>query len=1313
LKARYEAKGVMKKMSLLESLTKMRALDFTKSSDAIDRFQSLRLDLLSLDATIDDLFMTVFVNLFKKEHPAWSDRILSTLRTGKDEFTIDRVIEDIADCARDPEVDASILYARHDTRRYPRTGAGIGNHNNRQRGGGSSKKCSHCSKQGHLEADCWLLHPEKNPRKLMHRRSHQNLQSRQPDRPRISYSDTMIQVLRFHPAAEAPGDRTPMMHLKNDDLHVRAASIHLVSKTLSDAWLYDTGASRHVCNNERLFQTYMKLQDGPHVTTASGSTQIEGIGTIQLKVKLSTRETSILTLNNVLHIPSAPLNLYSGYQASKKDAWLHGPSMTMRAYPDDVELFQLKHENDGFFINVAVHDIRDDRLMNVAFASNAVAPNAVAPEEEMLEATTSGTKLQLWHRRTGHLGYQNLHKMKDKVIGIEIKPSPSTPPCHVCPESKAVRTQSKTPQARAMKPYEKLHVDVIGPIKPIGFNGDRYATVLTDDFDRTRTVKPHKHKSDVSGILKQFVIDADTQTGTPNTTKTVRIDNGTEYTKLLDWLRARGIKVEPTVAYTPEQDGVAERSNRIILERTRSFILDSGCPAFLWPGLITGVAHTLNRTPTRSLDGMTPYEALTGNKPDISHLRILGCKAYVHIPKEKRAKSFKFDSRAAPGILVGYDGTKIYKIWIPGPTDESSGKIVRASAVTFDESPGSGASVARNTSDEPFIIPVVEHLIPETLELSTEADSPVQDTITITPRNLEPSHSSIEETPFSSAGEQSNEEPSCEDSSEALRQPSPRRSSRAIRRPDRFMIASTRETDLPKTIHEAMASPSVPEWKKAIDEEITSLLANNTWTEYDELPCNLKPLKGRWVFTHKLDQNNRIIKFKARWVIKGYEQVEGIDYDETFASVAKGPTLRILMALAASENLIIHQMDVSTAFLNGDIDTEIWIELPETSGRQNRYGKLNKSLYGLKQSPRLWQQKLSEELLRLGYRQLRNDNCVYLKDDIIILVYVDDFLILGPRIEKIKSEKQALQRTFKMRDLGPCSQFLGIDIHQDRTNHQVHLSQASYIDKLATRFNVKPSKASTPLEITRVKELHTPHHDDDESKELRISPDYQSKVGSLMYGMCHTRPDLAFALSILSRFLSSPSPKHQEALERVLSYTVATKTHGLSFAEEPELEIIAYCDADYANDTATRRSTSGYAIFLGSSSSPVVWKSQRQRSVALSTAEAEYYAITEVIKETLWIKSLLRELEKEAKIIVYTDNQAALAIAKNPEHHQRSKHIDIRCHFIRDHIQSGEIDLQYIPTGNQIADGFTKQLPAASFTNFVANLHLESRPLTN
>ena len=475
-------------------------------------------------------------------------------------------------------------------------------------------------------------------------------------------------------------------------------------------------------------------------------------------------------------------------------------------------------------------------------------------------------------------------------------------------------------------------------------------------------------------------------------------------------------------------------------------------------------------------------------------------------------------------------------------------------------------------------------------------------------------------------------------------------------------------------------------------------MENETW-KLANLPNGRKAITGRWVFKIKYGLDGSILRYKARWVIYGYKQMEGVDFSSTWAGVVKPASFRTLFAIAAARNLHILQLDIVTAFLYGLLDEEIYVSQPDGFIEDpTLVCHLRKALYGLKQAPRVWYAVIREFLKGMGFASTSADQSVFVSEDkkTFICVYVDDLLLFGEDMDYLNTIKLKLSNRFKMTDLGPVSHYLGMSI--ECRNGRVSLNQTTYLQSVLERFGMSDCKPSpTPME-PGIPNVMMPT-DDAQRADADAVCWYGSVVGSLMYAMTMTRPDLGYALSVLSRYCANPDATHIKAATRLLRYVRGTLSYRIHY--EGTTGFVGYTDADWAGAKDGRRSTGGWLFFL--SGGPISWSSKRQDLVTQSSCESEYVALSEAGKEAIWLRSLLLQLHAVPKVstVIWADNQGAIALGENPEFHRRTKHIDAKWHWVREAIEEGKILVEYIPTNLMAADGLTKALPPAKFQRFL------------
>jgi hypothetical protein len=501
-------------------------------------------------------------------------------------------------------------------------------------------------------------------------------------------------------------------------------------------------------------------------------------------------------------------------------------------------------------------------------------------------------------------------------------------------------------------------------------------------------------------------------------------------------------------------------------------------------------------------------------------------------------------------------------------------------------------------------------------------------------------------------------------------------------------------TEEPSSVDEALGEQC---WRMAMEVEMESIQSNKTW-ELADLPAGHRAIGLKWVFKVKKNPEGKVIKHKARLVAKGYAQREGVDFEEVFAPVARIETVRLLIALAARSGWKVHHMDVKSAFLNGDLCEEVYVQQPPGFVVENGSGKvlrLRKALYGLRQAPRAWNARLDKELLKLGFVRNPLEHAVYRRSDnngnfLMVGVYVDDLIITGPSQESITAFKHQMMKSFSMSDLGLLTYYLGIQVVQKE--RETTLCQSSYAKKILEQAGMS---GCNPCHVPMENKLKLSKED---KSSLVDATKYRSVIGSLRY-LVNTRPDLAYSVGIVSRYMEKPRASHWAAVKQILRYIAGTLNFGCRYTRSglSEPKLLGFSDSDLAGDIDDRKSTSGSVFFVGMNL--VTWMSQKQRVVALSSCEAEYIASANAACQGIWLSRLLGELLgiQAPKVNLLVDNKSAIALSKNPVHHERSKHIDTKYHFVRECVDNGSIDIEHVSTENQLADILTKALSRVRF----------------
>lgn len=854
----------------------------------------------------------------------------------------------------------------------------------------------------------------------------------------------------------------------------------------------------------------------------------------------------------------------------------------------------------------------------------------------------------IWHSRLCHINFGSMSRLATMSLIPNITIVKGSK-CHSCVQSKQPRKPHKAAEERHLAPLELIHSDLCEMNGVLTKGGKRYFMTLIDDASRFCYVYLLKTKDEALDYFKIYKAEVENQL--ERKIKRLRSDRGGEFFPKVfdDFCAEHGIIHERTPPYSPESNGIAERKNRTLTDLVNAMLDTCGLSKAWWGEAVLTSCHVLNRIPMGK-EEKTPYEKWVGRKPSLSYLRTWGCMAKVNVPINKKRK---LGPRTVDCVFLGY----------------ASCSIAYRFLVVKSEVPDVYVDTIMESRDATFF----EHIFPMK---DIHSNSRYSSEIT-------PEHS----TPIGSF-EQPHEIVLEEDDNDAPKRSKRQRVEKSFG--DDFIVYLVDDT--PTTIAEAFASPDADDWKEAVHNEMDSILSNGMW-EVTDRPYGCKPMGCKWVFKKKLKPDGTIEKYKARLVAKGYTQKEGEDFFDTYSPVARMTTIRVLLSLAASYGLLVHQMDVKTAFLNGELDEEIYMEQPDgfvVKGQESKVCKLLKSLYGLKQAPKQWHEKFDTTLTSAGFAINEADRCVYYRcgggEGVILCLYVDDILIFGTNIDVINEVKSFLSKSFDMKDLGEADVILNIKLI--KADGGITLSQSHYVEKVLKRFGFSECKPSpTPYDPSVTLR-----------KNKRIGLDqlrYSQIVGSLMYLAGATRPDISFAVSKLSRFMSNPGTDHWHALERVMRYLQGTMSYGIHYSGQHAV-LEGYSDSNWISDADELYATSGYVFTIGGGA--VSWRSCKQTILTRSTMEAELAALDTATVEAEWLRELLMDLPVVEKpipaILMNCDNQTVIAkVTSSKDNGKSSRHVKRRLKSVRKLRNSGVISVTYISTDKNLADPFTKGLP--------------------
>lgn len=1112
-----------------------------------------------------------------------------------------------------------------------------------QSGGRKEKVCYHCRKPGHFRRDCRQL-------------KQQEQQEKKSDRPPRGGK-------KGGPKAKQAAEADVTICFMAGD------------KRSKDGWFVDSGCSTHMTNKKAFF-TELNENVKIRVVLADGSTTTSaGVGEGVVKCVDDKGVVSEIVFKDVLYVPDLDSALLSVRKLTQKG-------------------LKVKFGESRCTIStaagkaVAVAELRGNLYM------------LKEAEEAKLgkEARHLPNCQHTWHRRFGHRDPAVLDRINADGLcdGVKVQDCGLRQVCEHCLEGKSSRVPfPKMSYSRAERVLDLIHTDVCGPMKNITPGGCRYLMTLIDDHSRYTVVCLLRQKSDAAACIKRFVAHVKTRFG--RAPCVIRSDGGGEYAnqELKTFYEQEGIEAQFTAAYSPQQNGIAERKNRSLQEMATCMLLDADLSKRFWGEAVATAAYLQNRLPSRAVE-RTPYEAWFGKKPSLSGLRIFGSPAYVHIPDNKRSK---LDSKAQRLLFVGYcDDRKAYRFLDPktsGITISRDARFIElgdGSLMPCAPTPG-GSDLPKPTLiqeevaiNDPEELAIIEPQIEEETEARNESDEEFYGW------DEEPQRSS----------EQASD----------LEQRTTKRSTRGVL-PKRFddyevdVAMAVREE--PASYEEAVSGSEQDLWKAAMTAEYKSLMKNDTWT-LEQLPTGRVPISCKWVFRKKEDSAGNVTRFKARLVARGFSQQHGVDYDAVFAPVATLTTFRILLTAAGHNNMVVRHIDVESAYLHGRLQEVIYMQQPKgfiEDGKENLVCRLRRSLYGLKQAARVWNTTISGILTALGFVQSRSDPCLYSKElpngrRMYLLIYVDDMLVASADEKDISDLEKELSKKITLTSLGEVSHFLGVRVTKD--NGFYSLDQAAYIQKVANRFGLEKAKGSNiPIDAGYYRSREG-------SKKLVDNRRYHSLVGALLYVTVNTRPDVAVSVSILSRQVSCPTEVDWTELKRVVRYLLKTSNYKLRLATRRDgpMTLIGYSDADWSGDTADRKSNTGYLFQLGEAT--VCWASRKQTSVSLSSMEAEYFALSEACKEVVWLRRLLEEIgEKQGgPTVILEDNRSCIDFVKEERLSRRSKHIDTRLCYTRDLVEKAVVVLQHCSSENMTADILTKPLCAVKQKRFAEKMGLFS-----
>ncbi|GJW76284.1 putative RNA-directed DNA polymerase [Tanacetum coccineum] len=890
-----------------------------------------------------------------------------------------------------------------------------------------------------------------------------------------------------------------------------------------------------------------------------------------------------------------------------------------------------------------------------------------------------------WHCRLGHPGDPALDVLKGS---LKIDKNDKCVFCEICQMAKQTRKPFPLSDHKTKLLSEIVHLDLWGPYKVVSHTVHRYFLTVVDDYTRAVWIYLIKSKDEV---FESFCND-------------------------------KGIVHQTSCAYTPQQNVVVERKHRHLLNVARCLMFQGGIPLRFWTECVLTATYLINRLPSSVLNGKSPYDMIYNSCPKLSHIRMFGCLCFATVLNNHD----KLTNRSEKCVMMGYSSSqkgyrlysldrhqflvsrdvKFFESIFPFKESVSNGNKDKSKVSNvfqdnnllnfFDlndpELPNDDERVKSRHNSDPESQSDSSHSTNLGDNVNT-ADSPITGDIShgsddIDARLYEDEAATLDENPNSEGNVDSN--PSTPSHGiQTLRGNlesnlnTPAQGTQNLRRSTRSSVFPRNYNDFvvnskvkygiekfvgysklnaenlcfvtqlnknsePKTFFEASQSP---QWVDAMNLEMSALLENDTW-DLVELPKGRKALSSKWVWKLKFKSSGEIERYKARLVAMGCAQKEGVDYEETFSPVVKMVTIRCLVNLAVNQSWPIFQLDINNAFLYGDLKETVYMKPPQGfyPGDDNIVCRLKKSIYGFKQAPRQWNAKLTSVLVENGFCQSKSDYFLYIKSVgdvfLVLLVYVDDIIVTGNNAVEIDKFKVFLKGKFKIKDLGKLKYFLGIEVVDTKSG--ISLNQRKYVLDLLSEYGMLACKPSnTPL-----------------MSKLSIS--------------------------------NEPTAKDPLLVNIILRYLKGSPGLGIHFSKESGMSLKAYSDADWAKCVVTRKSLTGYCVFINDNL--ISWKSKKQNTLSKSSAKTEYRARASVTSEVIWILKILKDLHCENLLPdkLFCDSNPAIKIAVNPVFHERTKHLEIDLHFVREKILNGVFKTMEVDSTNQIADILTKGLHNAT-----------------
>ena len=1036
---------------------------------------------------------------------------------------------------------------------------------------------------------------------------------------------------------------------------------YMVKVKQCENWIMDSGATSHVFCGNRDVMTNYNVVGNMKVNGASGhAAKVKGKGDINM---------GKVTLRNVLHVPEFKENLISlsviernGFKVVLEDG-------KCRVYDGNTPILQGYRNGNLYQIS---HDVMPEKCF-ISVVNIYEKEESTEEKEDILEVDW-----KLWHSRMGHPGQERLESIFE---GRKIKVKKQVLECLPCIVGKQTREYKSKKKVKESKYHfgEMLHVDLNGPMETISIGGGKYGLPIVEDSEGFIVGYVLPRKSDSETNIQDTVIWYKTQFSV--SVKCIRADKGGEFISkaFKNWCKERGIELQYTHTGESRENGVAERTHRSLMNTVRTLLEESGLPQRFWAEAYMTAIKNQNAMKHKRT-GRIPYRAAYNKNPDWELHRPFGCLvSYLD------TKSGKLGKRGRKGVMIGYNSsnTKGYRIM-----DLDTERVISSGNVKFFEE----------------IFPMA--LVSTDLKIiygngsSQEEDSDESCNDQVSAAQIAPSAPAAT---ASSSAVSYLPQPAATASSSRGRQSRPRTRARTRLLKDLGESSSEDQDDENEAFISKVHTDSVAsllkqdeqKWKGAMESEIQQLKDANTF-ELVKREKDMKIINTMWVMTEKFKADGSFDKVRPRLVLCG-NQVDSTGM-EVFAPVASLESVRLVTAIATQNKWNIGDGDIKLAYPHATLREPVYARIPQgsrTEANRDKVWKVTKALYGHPASGKEWYDLFRSKLMNRNLKPLLSDPCIFVNEDLIVTIYVDDMLIVekrkGARIDLIKS----LETEFELTGNTNIKNMLGVEMNQG--HDYTMMKQDAYIRNILIKFKMEDCKGQpTPAA-----------HGQDMNKEGNRDTtfEYRQAIGCLLWLSRGTRPDIAQAVAKVARFVEYPTTEHVKSVKRIFRYLASTIDLEMRYYPKNE-GIIAYVDADFGGCTETRKSTTGFWITWNNM--PIAWQSKLQSMVTLSTTEAEFVAAVECIKDMKWMKNVLMELDQMKKndiMILLEDNQATISNLKHPSSRGRNKHLDLKFHYIVNQIEDNVIDIKYVTSENNIADIFTKALPLNVFKKHCTSMY--------